>query len=319
MDPVLKAVLLSWDWKIEVIIVLALAGTLYSRGWWQLRQRSRNQRQRYRRGVRSRWRLAVTWRLVAYWGGLFFIALALLSPIDALGQQLFFMHMVQHLLLIMIAPPLLLVANPMPFVLWGLPTGLRHRVGGLFSQALHRESGFRRTLRAATQPGIIWMVWVIALIGWHDPGMYNAALRFEWVHNVEHLTFFIASMLLWWHLTGAGPRVHKQFGLLGRIGLVISVVPPNMLTGVVLAFAESGYYSYYEAVPRLWGFDVLTDQQLGGVIMWVPGSMMYIVAALILIGHYLSQEDRKPPLPEAQWASADAVVAPGLGESGKVL
>ncbi len=315
MDPVTKAILLSWDWKIEVIIVLALAGTLYSRGWWQLRQRSGGKPTRYRRTARSRWRLAVGWRLVSYWTGLFFIALALLSPIDALGQQLFFMHMVQHLLLIMIAPPLLLIANPMPFMLWGLPTGLRHRVGGLFSQALHRESGFRRWLRTLTQPGIIWMVWVIALIGWHDPGMYNAALQYEWVHNAEHHTFFIASMLLWWHLTGAGPRVHKQFGLLGRIGLVISVVPPNMLTGVVLAFAEQGYYSYYENVPRLWGFDVLTDQQLGGVIMWVPGSMMYILAALILIGRYLSQEESKPPLPKSEWASQKAAAAPGLKKS----
>ena len=312
MDPVLKAVLLSWDWKIEVIIVLALAGTLYSRGWWQLRQRSHGQVRPYRRAVRSRWRLAVRWRLVAYWVGLISVGLALLSPIDALGQQLFFMHMVQHLLLIMIAPPLLLIANPMPFILWGLPTGWRRGVGRVISQALHRESGFRRGLRAVTQPGIIWLVWVISLIGWHDPNLYNAALRYEWVHNVEHLTFFIASLLLWWHLTGAGPRVHKQFGLLGRIGLVLSVVPPNMLTGVVLAFAEEGYYSYYEAVPRLWGFDVLMDQQLGGVIMWVPGSMMYILAALILIGRFLSQEDRKPHLPESEWASQKAVAAPRL-------
>lgn len=314
MDPVLKAILLSWDWKIEVIIVLALAGTLYSRGWWQLRQRSRSQVRRYRPSARSRWRLAETWRLVAYWVGLVAIVLALLSPIDALGQQLFFMHMIQHLLLVMIAPPLLMVANPMPFVLWGLPTGLRRRVGGLFSQALHRESGFRRGLRTVTQPGIIWMIWVISLIGWHDPTMYNAALRYGWVHNVEHLTFFIASMLFWWRLTGAGPRLHKQSGLLGRIGLVLAAVPPNMLTGIVLAFAEQGYYSYYEAVPRLWGLDVLTDQQIGGVIMWVPGSMMYIVAALILIGRFLSQEERKPHLPESEWASPKAVTAPGLNQ-----
>ncbi|MCB8949074.1 MAG: cytochrome c oxidase assembly protein [Ardenticatenaceae bacterium] len=311
MDPILKAILLSWDWKIEVIVVLALAGTLYSRGWWQLRRRSARQARQYQRTVRSRWRLAVTWRLVSYWAGLFFVALALLSPIDALGQQLFFMHMIQHLLLIMIAPPLLLIANPMPFVLWGLPTTLRHKVGGLFSQALHRESTFRRWLRTLTQPGIVWMIWVISLIGWHDPGMYNAALRYEWVHNVEHLSFFIASVLLWWHLTGAGPRVHKQFGVLGRIGLVISVVPPNMITGIVLSFAEQGYYSYYEAVPRLWGIDVLMDQQLGGLIMWVPGSMMYIVAALILIGRLLSQEDRKPVRSVSEWSAAQ-VAAPGL-------
>jgi cytochrome c oxidase assembly factor CtaG len=312
MDPVLKAILLSWDWKIEVIIVLALAGTFYSRGWWQLRKRSQGNAKRVRRARRSRWRLAASWRLVAYWGGLFVIALALLSPIDALGQQLFFMHMVQHLLLIMAAPPLLLIANPLPFILWGLPNRWRKTVGGLMSHALHRNSAFRHGLRSATQPGIIWMVWVIALIGWHDPSLYNAALRYEWVHNLEHLTFFIASMLMWWHLTGAGPRIHKQFGLLGRIGLVISLIPPNMMTGVVLAFAEQGFYSYYEAVPRLWGFDVLMDQQLGGLIMWIPGSMMYIIAALILIGRLLSQEDRKPILPEPEGASQQVIIASGV-------
>lgn len=315
MDPITKAVLLSWDWKIEVIVVLALAGTLYSRGWWLLRQRAGGSVPQYQRTARSRWRLAVTWRLVSYWAGLISVALALLSPIDALGQQLFFMHMVQHLLLIMIAPPLLLIANPMPFVLWGLPTGMRRSVGRVFSHALHRESRFRRWLRTLTQPGIVWMLWVISLIGWHDPGMYNAALRYEWLHDVEHLTFFIPSVLLWWHLTGAGPRVHKQFGLLGRIGLVISVVPPNMMTGIVLSFAEQGYYSYYENVPRLWGFDVLMDQQLGGLIMWVPGSMMYIVAALVLIGRFLSQEDRKRPLPKSEWATQEVAGAPGFEQT----
>jgi putative membrane protein len=307
MDPILKAILLSWDWKIEVISVLALAGTFYSRGWWQLRRRSRGAAKRYRHALRSRWRLAVSWRLVAYWSGLFIIALALLSPIDALGQQLFFMHMVQHLLLIMVAPPLLLVANPMPFLLWGLPSRWRKKVGRLISHALHRKSGFRRGLRSATQPGIVWLVWVISLIGWHDPSLYNAALRYEWVHNLEHLTFFIASMLLWWHLTGAGPRLHKQFSLVGRIGLLISLVPPNMMTGVVLSFAEEGFYSYYETVPRLWGFDVLMDQQLGGLIMWIPGSMMYIIATLIFIGRLLNQEERKPPLPGSKWALQQAI------------
>jgi putative membrane protein len=290
MDPVLKAVLLSWDWKVDVIVVLALAGTLYTRGWWLLRRRAHYAGERYRRYGRSRWRLVMRWRLVAYWGGLFFVALALLSPIDALGQQLFLMHMIQHLLLIMFAPPFLLMANPMPFVLWGLPTLWRRKVGQVIGRALHRESALGKGIRRATGPGLVWLIWVISVIGWHDPSLYNAALRQEWVHNLEHLTFFLASMLFWWHVTGAGPRIHKQFGLLGRIGLVIAAVPPNMLTGVVLAFAPDVIYTYYASVPRLWGIDLLADQQLGGLIMWVPGSMMFIVAALVLIFRFLQGE-----------------------------
>ncbi len=137
MDPILRAVLLSWNWRLDVIAVLLVFGSLYSMGWWRLRKRTRRTR-RKRRGS-SRHELAARWRLVSYMSGLFFVALALLSPIDALGQQLFFMHMIQHLLLIMIAPPLLLIANPMPFLLWGLPKKWRLKLGHGIGQLLHRE------------------------------------------------------------------------------------------------------------------------------------------------------------------------------------
>ena len=314
MDPVLRAVLLSWDWRLDVILVLALAGTLYTTGWRRLRQRTRHSRNRYQHRQRpgGRWPLVVGWRLAAYLLGLLFIGLALLSPVDALAGQLFFMHMIQHLLLIMIAPPLLLIANPLPFVLWGLPASLRRRLGRALSLALHRDSFFRRGLRSATASGAIWLFWVISLVGWHDPTAYNAALRVEWIHDLEHLSFFLASMLFWWHVTGAGPRIHRQHGLIGRIALVIAAVPPNMLVGLVLALAEEVIYTYYLDVPRLWGIDVLTDQQIGGVIMWVPGSMMYLIAALILISRLLQAEENKPVLPEAEWAGEKKLAAPGM-------
>ena len=293
MDPVLKAVLLSWDWRLDVILILALAGILYSRGWYRLRKRSRHAGKRYQQSTRTQWRLANGWRLLSYYLGLFFAALALLSPIDALSQQLFMFHMIQHLLLIMFAPPLLLLANPMPFILWGLPDSWRYHVGRGLSYALHRDSMVRNTIRTVTATGIVWLIWVISLIGWHDPGMYNAALRSEFIHNVEHLMFFVASMLFWWHVTGAGPRIHKQLAYGGRIGLLVGAIPPNMLLGVVLAFATTAVYSYYTAVPRLWGIDVVTDQRLGGLIMWIPGSMMYIIAILILVFRLFGKEKEK--------------------------
>ncbi len=310
MDPVLKAVLASWNWRVEIILVLALAGTLYSRGWWRLRQRT-HRRHRSRRAGQP-WPLTAVWRLISYLTGLVILAISLMSPIDVLGGQLFFMHMVQHLLLIMIVPPLLLIANPMAVVLWGLPDGARRKIGGGFSIALHRDSRFRQVLRTITSPGIVWLLWVIAIIGWHDPNMYNLALRSDFAHDLEHLSFFLVSMAYWWHVTGAGPRIHKQFGLLGRIIFVLAAIPPNMLTGVVLAFADSPIYSYYLDVPRIWNISVMTDQRISGVVMWIPGSMMYIIAALILISQLLSQEERKPSLPEKAWASEDALLAPGL-------
>ncbi len=316
MDPITRAALSSWSWRPEVIIVLALAGTLYTTGWWRLRKRtfSRPQRQsdRRQRQARSRWHLAARWRPVSYLAGLIVIGLALMSPIDILSQQLFFMHMIQHLLLIMIAPPLLLVANPMPFMLWGLPDRWRQVIGRGISQLLHRESSTRHWLRSATSPGIVWMFTIVAIIGWHDPDMYNAALRYNWLHDLEHLFFFAAGMFYWWHVTGAGPRIHKQFGLIGRIAFALAAIPPNMALGVILAFVREPVYTYYLSVPRLWNISVIDDQRIGGVIMWIPGSMMYIVATLILAGRYFGSEASKPALPEKEWAENNALVAPGL-------
>ena len=310
MDPILRAVLLSWNWRLDVIIILLVLGGLYTVGWRRLRKRTRRER-RIRRGPR-RHELAARWRLASYHTGLVFVALALLSPIDALGQQLFFMHMIQHLLLIMFAPPLLLIANPMPFILWGLPAKWRLKVGHGIARLLHREGSLRSWLRMATGAGVVWLLWTIAVIGWHDPAMYNAALRSEFLHDLEHITFFMASMFFWWLVTGAGPHIHKQFGQIGRVVFTLAAVPPNMALGVVLAFTGAVIYSYYEAVPRLWGIDPVTDQRIGGVIMWIPGSMMFIIAALILIAQMLQEEDAKPALTEKEWASDEALSAPGL-------
>ncbi|MBE2197411.1 MAG: cytochrome c oxidase assembly protein [Anaerolinea sp.] len=316
MDPITRAALSSWDWRPEVIITLALAGTLYLTGWRRLRQRTvganKQQSDRRQRASRSHWRLTARWRPVAYLSGLVVIGIALLSPIDSLAQQLFLMHMIQHLLLIMIAPPLLLIANPLPFILWGLPANGRAIAGRALGSLLHRDSRSRRWLRSATSPGIVWMFSVIAIVGWHDPNAYNAALQYQTIHDIEHLFFFAAGMLYWWHVTGAGPRIHKQFGLVGRVIFALAAIPPNMALGAVLAFVNEPVYTYYLAVPRLWNISVIDDQRIGGVIMWVPGSMMYIIAALILASRLLDQESSKPALPEANWATQDNLAAPGI-------
>lgn len=308
MDPVLKAVLLSWDWRPSVLFVLSVVGILYTVGWLRLRRRTRSTVP----ATHQRHPLVTRWRLLAYLSGLFVLGLALLSPIDVLSGQLFFMHMIQHLLLVMVAPPLLLLANPMPFLLWGLPTRGRREIGGVISALLRRDSSFRHSLRAVTTPPVLWMIMVISIIGWHDPTAYNATLRNRFIHDVEHLNFFLAGMLFWWHVTGAGPRLHKRRGQLGRIAFVIAAIPPNMLTGVVLAFGRAPFYTYYTSIPRLWGIDALADQQIGGIIMWVPGSMMYIIAALILIARLLQKESGKPSLLESAWATDEALIAPGL-------
>ena len=209
--------------------------------------------------------------------GLLTIVLSLLSAIDSFSANLFLMHMIQHLLLIMVAAPLIMVANPFPILLWGLPRG--RDVGlALFSPGAR----FAQLLRTTNRAGITWLLFVACLWGWHDPGVYDAALKSDLVHDIEHLTFYVTALLFWWHVTQSGPRVHRSLSPAARIAYTVSIVPANMVAGVAISFASEPLYRHYLTVPRLWGLTALEDQQLGGTIMWIPGSMMYLVAAIIL-------------------------------------
>lgn len=282
MDSVPGLLLTSWDFRPDVSLTILVAGFLYIFGWRRLRKRGRG-------------RTASNWRLASYLSGLAVLGLALMSAIDVFQSLLFLMHMIQHLLLVMIAPPLLLLANPMPFILWGLPVRLRQTVSQLF----RRRSAFRQGLRKLTPPGKSWFAFIIILIGWHDPGAYNASLRYDWLHDIEHISFFVSGLLYWWHVIGAGPRIHKPLSYTFRIVYLLGTIPFNMFLGVVIAFAESPIYTYYTTVPRLWGISVLNDQQLGGLIMWIPGSMMYIIATLVIVARIANAGEQKARLPAA--------------------
>jgi len=309
MDPVARAALSSWSWRPEVIIPLLILGTLFLVGWRRLRARG---------GRVAGWRtLGAPWRPVSYIAGLLVVALALLSPFDVLVQQLFFMHMIQHLLLIMVAPPLLLLPNPLPFVLWGLPTPLRLGVGGALNSVINKQSAVGRVLRLMTTPVAVWFIFVVMIIGWHDPSLYNAALRSNWVHDLEHITMFAAGMLYWWLVSGAGPRLHKNLSRVAKIAFILAVIPPNMALGIVLAFSQQPIYAFYSDMPRLWGISALDDQRISGVIMWIPGNMMHFMTALAIIFMILSGEGRKPATQEAMWAEGDALAAPSIAGGGR--
>ena len=274
----LQALLSKWEWRIEIILVLLLFGVLFFRGWRHLRGK----------GAKS----ATGWRLASYLGGLFALSLSLLSPIDWLGGQLFFMHMIQHLLTMMIAAPLLCLANPFPILLWGLPKDFRLMVGQLFTQ----HSRFRRGLATVTKAPHMWFLFFAVYLGWHEPAAYNLALRRAWVHDVEHITFFGASMLFWWHAFGVAPRIHKPLPVWGRLAFLLGAIPPNMLAGVMIAFSNSVIYTYYESIPRIWGFTLMQDQRLGGAIMWIPGSMMFLIAGILVLAIGLQQEQDRADL-----------------------
>lgn len=274
MHPLTRALLSPWEWRPDVAIVLTALAVLYGVGWFRLRRQSMHGK------------LATRRRLVFYMSGLAVLALSLMSPIDRLGGQLFFMHMIQHMLVIQIVAPLLLLGNPFPFMLWALPTTPRHRVARLFTD----DSAFRRGLTAATRPGIAWLIFITVYLGWHDAAAYNAALTYSWVHNLQHITFLAASMLYWWPIVGNAPHIHRRLPGWAKIAYLLGVIPPNMLVGVSIAFADEILYSYYLTVPRIWGFTALQDQQLSGAIMWIQGSEMYLWPALYILFRMFRRE-----------------------------
>ena len=292
MHPLILGLLAPWEWRPEVVLPLVVMGALYTFGWWRLRRQSRRQK------------LASRWRLAAYYGGLFSLALALLSPIDLLGGQLLIMHMVQHKLLIMAAAPLLWLGDPFPIVLWALPRRVRIGVGSLFT----RDSLFRRMLTAATQPAICWFVFLFVYIGWHDPGLYDLALREEWVHNLEHLSFFLAAMLFWWPVVNSAPHLHKALPYWVRIIYLIAFLPPNAIAGFVIANATDIIYPHYATVPHLWGFTALEDQAWGGAIMWIWSSEMMIQAAVIMLGVSFYQEKARKTAQERRQQAAQPML-----------
>jgi cytochrome c oxidase assembly factor CtaG len=270
----------AWDRRPAVLLSIGVLAALYLRGWWRLRRTPRT------RGA------APGWRLGAYLVGLASVGLALCSPLELLAELSFTAHMVQHQLLIMMAPPLLLLAAPFPIILWALPPAVRRRLGGLVT----RPGPVRRALRTLTWMPIAGALYTVTLWGWHYPPAYEAALRHPALHDLEHLAFFGTAVLFWWPIVNPAPRFHRlttgvMYG--ARIGYLILATAQNTLLGAVLGLSERVFYPSYAAAPRLlaeWG--PVDDQAFGGGVMW-SGSHMFLVAVLVLLHRAMDAEGRK--------------------------
>jgi cytochrome c oxidase assembly factor CtaG len=273
----------AWTWRPAVLVVLAALAAFYLRGWWRLRMRRA-------RGA------APGWRLAAYLGGLASVLVALCSPLEVLSELSFTAHMVQHQLLMMVGPPLLLLAAPFPVMLWALPPRLRRRAGALVG----RPGPVRRALAGLTWMPVAGVLYTVTLWGWHHPPAYEAALRYPILHDLEHLTFFGTAVLFWWPIVNPAPRFHRltsgvMYG--ARIAYLILVTAQNTLLGAVLGLAERVFYPSYAAAPRLVAdWSPLEDQVFGGGVMW-SGSHMFLIAVLVLLHRATASEGGKAGAP----------------------
>jgi cytochrome c oxidase assembly factor CtaG/ferredoxin len=263
MDPVAAAVLASWTLNWETLGLLFAVATLYLRGWLRLRAEMPH---KYTNG-----------RLASFAGGLFAAVLALESPIDTFGALLLQAHMIQHLLLIAVAPPLLLLGQPVMPLLRGLPRWVfKDALGPFFSCRELKQFG-----RAMVHPIVTWLALSTAIAVWHLPRLYELALRSEGWHRAEHACFFWSSVLFWWPVIGVWPN-HPVWPRWAMIPYLLLADLVNTGLSALLSFSDHVLYMSYQLAPRLWDISALDDQAAAGGIMWVPGSIAFLVPAVIL-------------------------------------
>ncbi len=260
----------AWSLEPAIVIVLGATAVLYARGLAKLRRLTT----RDLSGIRLR----STFFLV----GWMILALALISPLHSLGSVLFSAHMIQHEILITIAAPLLVLGRPITPFMWSIPRGIRRRAGLVLSSGPVRSSW-----RLISNPVSALILHAAAIWVWHAPAFYDASVTSEWVHTAQHSSFLITALLFWWSLLG-GSHARQKAGI-AIISLFVTAVHTSLL-GVLLTVSDRPFYLSYNAVAMAsWGISPLEDQQLGGIIMWVPASVVYVAAALLLLLRWISR------------------------------
>jgi putative membrane protein len=262
----------AWSWEPAVVFILVASAALYVAGLRRLWSKTAGT------GIR-------VWEAAAFGGGWLAAALALLSPLHALGGSLFSAHMAQHELLIAVSAPLLVLGRPLIPFLWALPPDWRSGLGGLTKTSV--VSG---TWSMLTRPSVAFALHAIALWTWHLPGPYQATIHSEMMHTLQHLSFVSTALLFWWTVFGA------RYSMLGYGGAVFYLFATALQTGALgalLTFAPGLWYPAYAATAPVWGLSPLEDQQLGGIIMWIPGSIPYLVAGLVLFARWLKESETR--------------------------
>jgi putative membrane protein len=263
-----------WDWSFNPpLLLLGALALLYWAGG--------------RRTASPARRRAERWRSVCFHTSLAVLAVALCSPIDALSESLFWAHMVQHVLLMLVAAPLLVAARPWLRLWRALP--LRARRSLARSLALgERTSPLRWSARALGRPMPSLLLFSVVLLGWHLPALFDATLRSSALHALEH-TLFLGAALMFWKQVIDSPPLHAPLASAQRVGYVVAAMLVSWVLAVVLALAPNPLYGHYaHEAARPGGISALGDQQLASGVMWVPGSITFLVVIFIYVHRWLT-------------------------------
>ena len=268
-DPMLPSILRSWSWQPLILIGLGAAALSYAYAFYYFWQHGWLGRLTRRDLIKR----SQPWYFAA---GLVAIFIALLSPIDALANMLFMMHMVQHILLMMVAPPLLLLGLPVPLTRW-----------------LIHETKTRGTMATLTFPLVAYALLTLNYLAWHIPAMYEAALRNEFIHDLEHALFFYTALFFWWRIIDpTGGWYSLWHWPPAKWVYLLVAAPPSYILGSVLWGSRTVWYPFYLEVPRIWGISPLVDQRYAGMLMWIQGWMFVMVSMAVFFIWYNPEQEQ---------------------------
>ncbi|HEV7137590.1 MAG TPA: cytochrome c oxidase assembly protein [Steroidobacteraceae bacterium] len=263
-----EPIMAMWQFEPEIVAGLVIAAALYVAG--------------VRRGAQARW-----WRHALFFAGLAALALALLSPIEPLADHVFVIHQVEHMLLRSIGPMLLLLAQPQAALMRGMPGWLRRGAFGplVSSPPVRSVFGFFSQPVVATVlfVGVSWF-WMIPR--WHDVAILNEAIHYGWHVSLLVTGLFFFSVIFDPRSAPTGPRLGT------RLVMFWCAAMGNILLGAFLTFKAAPLYHAYDVMGRMFGLDAVTDEQVGGLTMWIPGCMMFALSAILILHRWGSEEER---------------------------
>jgi putative membrane protein len=259
----LEAMFESWSPPVLLSLAVVIVGLVYARGWRHLHLASPH--------------VIPPWRACSFLFGVFLIWMAIGSPLAALDEQFLTVHMLQHLLLMTIAPALILLGAPVMPLMHGLPRYFMRSV----LAPLFRRTPVQLLGRLLSQPAFCWIAAAAALVGWHIPAAFTLGLQSESWHVVEHACFLGAGFLFWWPVVQPWPGipVWPRWSIL--VYLFLATLPCDILSGF-LVFCDRVVYPVYFSAHRPSGMSVLEDQQCAGALMWACITVLYLVPAVIL-------------------------------------
>jgi putative membrane protein len=276
MDADVQSILQSWSAPLGVDLALCVTLLVYARGWFRLRSVIPN--------------LISLRRFAAFIAGIVFVWIAIGSRLNAFDDALLTVHMVQHLLLMSIAPPLILLGAPQLPLLHGLP---RSFACGVVSPIL-RSGPVKRAGHLIAYPAFCWLAAALALIGWHVPAVFQLALRWNWLHEIEHACFLGAGLLFWWPVIQPWPSVARWQRWSIPLYLFCATLPCDALSAF-LAFCDRVVYSSYLSAPRVFDWSPLEDQQFAAALMWVSVTIILVVPAVIITMQILAPDEARTP------------------------